>query len=211
MKKCLALLATVILIIGTANAQVIIRSRPYVRARTLRNKHIPKFEPVVNFSLGYGFPDLDRNQLLDFYNEYRGTVSQTGPVFGSIDYQFMRAMSIGIMVSYGKVTAPYYQYNNSALAFTGKLQSWSVMLDFIRYIPASEKVSPYLRTAIGINIWQQNYTDPSGNEAVIASNPTDLAYQVGLGAKFKLSKQTGLFLEAGYGKYIISGGLTFKL
>ncbi len=42
------------------------------------------------------------------------------------------------------------------------------------------------------------------------TRPTDLAYQVGIGAKFKLSKNAGIFAEAGYGKYIVQGGVFFK-
>jgi len=37
-----------------------------------------------------------------------------------------------------------------------------------------------------------------------------LAYQVSFGAKFHLSKEAGLFLEAGYGKYILNGGLALS-
>jgi hypothetical protein len=175
-----------------------------------RNRQLPKFQPSVNFSFGYGFPNLDKYQLLEFGNYYQGSVNQTGPVFGAMDYQFSRSMSVGAMVSYGKISAPYYNDNNSSLAFTGHLNNWSVMVNFVRYIAAGEKVMPYLRTAIGINIWEQDYTDLSGNKVVIADDPSPLAYQTGLGVKFKLSKQSGIFIEAGYGKYILSGGLTLK-
>jgi hypothetical protein len=41
-------------------------------------------------------------------------------------------------------------------------------------------------------------------------NLPDLAYQVGLGANFKLSPNAGFFIEAGYGKYILNGGLSLK-
>jgi predicted porin len=84
------------------------------------------------------------------------------------------------------------------------------MINFIHYIPAGEKVTPYLRTAIGINTWQQNYVDPQGNKINLDGTPSELAYQVGLGADIYLSKNAGIFLEGGYGKYILHGGLTFK-
>ncbi|MDP4263005.1 MAG: outer membrane beta-barrel protein [Bacteroidota bacterium] len=179
-----------------------------------RFSQLPKFTPSVNITFGYGFPNLDKVELLDFYNYYKGSVSQTGPVFGTVDYQFSRTMSIGIMASYGKVSIPYYDYNAPAsdpAVLTGKLENWSVMINFVRYIPVvTDKITPYMRTALGINSWSQNYIDQSGNKAVNAPDPSSFAYQVGLGAKFKLSKNAGLFLEAGYGKYILSGGLAFK-
>ena len=184
--------------------------RPYPR-QYQRNIQLPDFQPTVNFSFGYGFPNLDKYNLYGFPNYYQGSINQTGPIFGTIDYQFNRAMSVGVMVTYGKVSAPYYNYNNSALAFNGSLKTWGIMFNFVRYFPAGENISPYLRTAIGINIEQQNYTDTSGNKMMVPGNSSSLAYQTGIGVKFKLSKQTGLFIEAGYGKYILSGGLTLKL
>ncbi len=184
---------------------------PQPRPGKRRNQNLPKFEPSVNLSFGYGFPNLDKYELPQFYDLYKGTVtSQIGPITGAIDYRFSRNMSIGVLVTHGKVTAPYYDYNNGAPVFSGSLDNWSVMFNFMNYIPAGEKVTPYIRTAIGINTWQQNYTDARGNKIDMDGAPSELAYQVGLGADFYLSKNAGIFLEGGYGKYIMHGGLTFK-
>ncbi|HYM93044.1 MAG TPA: hypothetical protein VET23_02820 [Chitinophagaceae bacterium] len=119
-------------------------------------------------------------------------------------------MSVGAVISYGKVSTSYFSYNTSSLAFTGTLDSWSFMLNFMRYIPANGKITPYLRTAIGVNTWNPNYLYPNGNKFINANDPTALAYQTGIGVKFNLLKSTGMFIEAGYGKYILSGGLSFK-
>lgn len=75
---------------------------------------------------------------------------------------------------------------------------------------ASGKVLPYLQTAIGIYNWQQNFTDPLGSKLNLAFQPKDLAYQIGLGAKFMVTKNAGLYVEAGYGKYILNGGLSLN-
>lgn len=173
----------------------------------------PKFQPVVNISIGYGFPNLDKYQLPNYYNDYQGTVSQTGPITGAVDYQFSRTASIGVMVTHGTVKVPYYNYNSSSTPdFIGSLDNWSIMLNYVNYMPvAGDKVSPYFRTAIGVNIWNQNFTDNSGNPiSMPVSNPSDLAYQIGLGVIFHLTPKAGLFVEGGYGKYILHGGLAFK-
>ena len=171
------------------------------------------FQPSVNINLGYGLPNLDKNELAIFSNAYQGSISQQGPFTGSIDFRFSPMMSIGVMGTYGKVSAPYFDYNSSSGIpdFTGKIENWSVMFNMMSYMPIyNSKVEPYLRTAIGINNYTQSYLDENGNKAAIVSNPPQLAYQASLGAKFNLSKQAGLFLEAGYGKYIFSGGLSLK-
>jgi hypothetical protein len=186
------------------------RMRMGGRSKQQQRPNLPKFDPSVNISIGYGFPNLDKSELAGFYGAYKGSASQTGPFMGSIDYQFSRFMSIGIMATHGKVSAPYYNYGSTTPAFTGNLDNWSVMLNIVRYIPGGKVVSPYLRTAIGVNIWNEDYADVSGNKVAVAGDPFPLAYQASLGAKFNLSKSAGLFVEAGYGKYILNGGLSFK-
>lgn len=202
---------------AVVDAQIMVRPgmgyRRYQRSPRRNNPHrqtMNKFEPTVNLSIGYGFPNVDKDQLVTFQNYYKGNYSQTGPITGSIDYRFSPGMSIGVLVTHGKVDVPYYDYTG-AKALTGSLDNWAFMLNVVRYIPLpTTKVSPYLRTAIGVNSWKQDYTDISGAKLNQIEKPSDLAYQVGIGAIFNLSKNAGLFVEAGYGKYILHGGLTFK-
>ena len=183
--------------------------------RVIVRQQQPRFTPVVNFSVGYGYPNLDKNEFISFNNYYRGTVKDIGTITGALDVQFSRTSSIGVIVSHGFVKAPYYDYSSSTspVAFNGSLENWSVMLNLMQYFPTgSDQFQPYLRTAIGLNFWDENYKDPSGVKMnVNAEDPKQLAYQVGLGAKAYISKNTGIFVEAGYGKYILHGGLTFRL
>ena len=82
------------------------------RPQTRQQRDLPGFQPTVNLSFGYGFPNLDKDELPDFYNLYKGTTtSQTGPITGAIDYRFSRNMSIGVLVTHGNVSVPYYNYN----------------------------------------------------------------------------------------------------
>jgi len=182
---------------------------PYARRRV---QNLPPFKPTVNISFGYGFPNLDKYALAQFNNMYQGnTTTQLGPITGAVDYRFSRMMSIGVLVTHGKVSAPFYYYNAPATpALTGSLDNWSVMLNFVRYLSAGDRVAPYIRTAIGVNTWQQNYSDGQGNKLNLGGTPDELAYQVGLGADFYLAKNAGLFIEGGYGKYILQGGLAFR-
>jgi hypothetical protein len=122
-------------------------------------------------------------------------------------------MSIGVMVAHGAVSAPYYDYYSPSASpdFTGRLEAWSFMITLVRYIPISATVTPYIRTAIGFNSWQQEYTDLNGNKvAVTVPDLPDLARQFALGVRFRLSQWAGLYVEAGYGKYILNSGLSVK-
>lgn len=185
-------------------------ARPPVQRPTQQNK--PVFEPTLNFSAGFGFPNLDKNKFSQFTGANMGNASQTGPFTGAVDYQFSPYMSIGALGTYGKVSVPYYTSVGSTLpAFNGRLENWSIMINVMTYAPTyNGKVEPYLRTAIGINNWKQEYTDAAGNKVAEVSTPDELAYQASLGARFNLSKGAGIYLEGGYGKYIFNGGLTLK-
>ncbi|MEO8713010.1 MAG: hypothetical protein ABI405_12840 [Parafilimonas sp.] len=223
MKKQITLVSILLLLIsGIAEAQFygggIYMQRGYRRPpppRQQRYQHrqkLPAFKPTVNLSIGYGFPNLDKDYLSDFYNYYRGNPTQTGPVTAALDYQFSRYNSIGVMGTYGKVSVPYIAYNtnNGVTDFTGNLENWSVMFNMMSYFPSYATVSPYIRTAIGINNWKQDYLNPDGSKAAVSENPTSLAYQVSIGTRFNLSPNAGFYIEAGYGKYIVNGGLTFR-
>lgn len=188
------------------------RQQPPQQAR--QRPQLPPFQPSVNINAGYGFPNLDKEQFASFYNLYKGNIAnQMGPFTGAIDYQFSRYVSIGVMGTYGKVSQPYFTFNNTTTSpdMTGHYENWSLLLNIVSYFPTRTKaVSPYLRTAIGYQNWTQNYTNADGSKEVGIDLPSSLAYQVSLGAKFNLSPRAGIFLEAGYGKYIASGGLAVK-
>jgi hypothetical protein len=178
----------------------------------------PTFHPTVNLSMGYGYPNLDKDYFPDQFagalNAYKGTqFTQTGPVTAALDFQFSRYNSIGVMGTYGKVSVPYYDFNsnNSTAFFNGDIQSWSVMLNMMTYFPSYETVSPYIRTAIGMCNRSESYTYPDGSKAFVGGeNMSDLAYQVSIGTRFNLSPNAGFYIEAGYGRYIVDGGLTFR-
>lgn len=232
MKKQTTILAILfVLISGIAEAQYygggIYMKRGYRRPpprqmqrypRNPRQKQQPTYHPTVNLSFGYGYPNLDKNyfpeQFAGAVNAQKGTdYTQTGPITGALDFQFSRYNSIGVIGTYGKVSVPYYDYStsNSVPIFNGDLKSYSVMLNMMTYFPSYQTVSPYIRTAIGINTRTENYTYPDGSKAIVGGdNLTDLAYQVSIGTRFNMSPNAGFFIEAGYGRYIVNGGLTFR-
>lgn len=180
--------------------------RPQQRQRT-------NFTPTVNLSIGYGFPNLDKNYFPEFIDAYKGTATQSGPVTAAFDYQFSPVTSIGVMGTYGKTSMPYYDVSSidHDPTFKGNIENWSVMFNMMTFIPSRQKsVSPYLRTAIGVNNWTQSYTYPDGSQAAVADDPTQLAYQISLGARLNLSPKAGFYVEGGYGKYILNGGLTLR-
>jgi opacity protein-like surface antigen len=186
----------------------------YGRAREYRQQQIrdlENFKPSLDVSIGYGFPNLDKNLLNDFYGYYPGSTTQTGPIIASVDYHFAPRMAIGVMVNYGKVSRPYYDYSSGEQNFTGSLTNTAVLLNFTRYMGStSSTVVPYTRTAIGFNTGEAKYVNNDGSKAANTDDGTTLAYQLGLGVQINATKNGGFFVEAGYGKYIVAGGVKLK-
>src|SRR5450432_4064727 len=101
-KKYFLLLFTTIALYTSSDAQVFIGGRlggagyygrPRPRRRVQQSEqNLPKFQPAVYISIGYGFPNLDKYQMPVYYNYFTGSATQTGPVTGAIDYQFNRSM-----------------------------------------------------------------------------------------------------------------------
>ncbi len=182
--------------------------------RKHQSRKTAAFEPSVNLSVGYGFPNLDNQYFANFTDYHKGSIAnQPGPFTGAIDYQFSRYLSIGVMGTYGKVSQSYFLHDNTTTTpdLSGNYENWSLLLNVVTYLPTRSKaISPYLRTAIGYNNWEQDYTDVNGVKTMGVEAPTQLAYQASLGAKLNLSPRAGIFLEGGYGKYIASGGLALK-
>ena len=196
-------------------------NRPYPQHRTNNNnnnekkKEEPKFIPTVNISVGFGYPNLDKYLMPDIYNLNKGTYQKTGTYFANLDYQFNRFTSIGLMGTYGTNSVSYYDPSGSptsAPVYNGTLTGWSVMANMVNYfLPVDQaKVNMYLRLAGGVNVWDQSITDANGLKQNNINEPSEFAYQVSLGADFNLNPRAAIFVEAGYGKYILAGGLKFR-
>lgn len=195
-----------LLLCFTANAQ---RLRPGLRQK--RKAAQVAFKPFLQLSAGYGFPNLDNKYLPAYYNAYYGQVARKGTATASLDYRFSRRMSLGLMVTHASVSAPYYDSFSGLPAFNAQLNNWGFMLNIYRYIGRGVKLSPYLHTALGFNTWEQKYTDPAGNKIVMPeADLPGFSRQFALGTRFTVSKHSSLFLEAGYGKYILAGGVSLR-
>ena len=213
------LLVTVCIIAIEGNAQVFYRSRSGItvikKARQNKPDRFEKFKSHADLSVGYGFPNVDQSYLPDYFSFYQGNISQSGPFTGSLDYHFSRKTAIGIQVTHGIVSSFYYNYNYNTTAdlssFKARFDNWSILFSLVRQMPVNSKIIPYTRTSIGVHLWKQEYTDIEGNKADVSPvNLPSLAYQASIGAKFKVLKPAMLFIEVGYGKYILSAGLSFS-
>lgn len=198
-------------------------NRPYPQRHNNNNNNnqkkeeAPKFIPTVDISVGFGFPNVDKYLLPDLTSQgvVKGNYQKTGSYNAAIDYQFSRFTSLGLMGTYGTSSVPYYAINagpSDASIYNGTLTGWSVLANLKNYfLPVDlAKLNGYLRLAGGVNVWDQKITDANGLKQNNISDPSEFAYQISLGADFNLSPRAAVYVEAGYGKYILAGGLKFR-
>ncbi len=202
------------LFVAISKAQVAVHTAPGLNSDQKEKLFFaPTIKPFVNIFIGYCYPNVDQNYLPRYEKMYHKDISQTGPLMAAIDYQFSKKTSIGLVITRGIVSASYYDSLSSTQEkFTAKFYNWSCMLDVVRYILVSQKIFPYIRTAIGVNSWNQDYTAIDGSKASV--KPVILprvAYQAGIGAIFIVLRNTSVFIEGGYGKYVFDAGLSVKL
>ena len=182
-----------------------------------KKEEAPKFIPTVDISVGFGYPNVDKYLLPDLSAQgyVKGNYQKTGTYTAAIDYQFNRFTSLGLLGSYGTSSVPYFTTNAGPAdqpVYNGTLTGWSVMANLKTYFAPVDlvKLNGYFRFAGGINVWDQKITDANGLKLNNISDPSEFAYQVSLGADFNLSPRAAFYVEAGYGKYILGGGLKFR-
>lgn len=184
------------------------------RNQNNRYQDTTKFTPSIHFNFGYALPNLDKNTILNNIstNYYIGNISTQNPINFGINYQFNRSSSIGLMATKASVNIPFYSNISQANPdFVSNIDNWSLMLNYTSYFDTKSKVlTPYLKTAVGLNLWNQNSFDNNNNKLNINYNLPDFAYQISIGTNIYINKNFGFFVEAGIGKYILNTGLSFK-
>lgn len=160
----------------------------------------------VSLSLGAGFPNLDTRYLPAFDGMSMSGATGSAVVSGSLTCRVTRRLEAGVTTTYGSVSASYSEPGSVGSAgfpgFSGKLEGWTIMATLQRTFPMGRRVSAYIKTALGAHLWTQSYTEPG----VSADLPV-LAKQVCGGVRLRCLRRAGLFVEAGYGEYVVLGGI----
>ncbi|HTJ10472.1 MAG TPA: hypothetical protein VL547_00525 [Dinghuibacter sp.] len=157
----------------------------------------------VSFSVGAGLPNLDTRYLPAFDGMSMGGVTRSAVVTGSLMCRVTRRLEAGVTTTYGSVSASYSEPGSVGFSgFSGKLEDWTIMATLQRTFPMGRRVSAYIKTALGAHLWTQSYTEPGAS----ADLPV-LAKQVCGGVRLRCLRRAGLFVEAGYGEYVVLGGI----
>ncbi len=176
-----------------------------------KNTEFPFKKNDQFISLQYGFPNTIKNSLESIIGFNQTNKKSFGPISIAYEYHVNELMSLGISLSYGTYSANYKDIFGGNLAFKGTLRNTAILLQSTKYFESDKKTLLYAKGSIGLNLWSGEYKNPDGTDFKNFNAPTPLGYNAVVGVKYGFNTKTYGYIEAGYGKYIVAAGISFKI
>ncbi|MFM2337170.1 MAG: hypothetical protein RL115_363 [Bacteroidota bacterium] len=162
-------------------------------------------------SIQHGFPNTIKNSLETIFGFNQTNKKSVGPISIAYEYHVNELMSVGASISYATYSADYKDVFGVNVAFKGTLHNTALLLQSTRYLESDNKALLYGKGSIGINLWSGEYRRPDGTDFKNFNAPSPIGYNAVVGVKYRFSKKSFGYLEAGYGKYIVAAGLSLQV
>jgi hypothetical protein len=225
MKKLTILFAISTLIISNLSAQVITQVLQAAKPQKAFEGTPVLDKKAIVFSAGFGIPN-NTTALLSaggivgglLTNNNSSNKSGFGPAFVGFEYFVSREISIGLSGAYANGKQ---DYNTQAIPILGvpatNLGSASINLFQIAatssyHLYTTDKLDPYIKGAIGLNIWKTKYVTTTG-ETNPFNAPTPFGYQGLVGLRYFVNNKIAPYGEIGYSslRFTANIGLSVKL
>lgn len=187
-------------------------------ASSMRKKKASAFgEGKSIVSIGYGFPNLGKS-LFNTYNEYTDfKVAGFGPMH--IKYEYGVSDKIGIGVSVNIVTFKvawtedaYGPNDTKRYEHRIKSSAYSILARLNTHFATQEKIDPYWGFGIGYSgrKYANSSDDPNYTADITFKNLIPIGFESTLGCRFFFTDIIGAYIEVGFSKSIVQGGLSAK-
>jgi Outer membrane protein beta-barrel domain len=171
---------------------------------------------------GIGFPNnaatlLDFGGLASLFSGNAGSKKGVGPIFINYEYLAQDNVGLGIGFTHASATQTYNLsipiIGTNAGVVTGKIKLYQIALTSTYHLYTTNKLDPYIKGGIGINIWKGSYTNENGTQAKPFTAPTPFAYQGLVGLRYFVQPKFGLFGELSFSnlKFSANFGAAIKL
>jgi opacity protein-like surface antigen len=173
-------------------------------------------------TLGYGFPNLGKSILSagDYYEDEK--IFGVGPMHARFEYGLTDRFGIGVSINFATFghtwNETYDVYNSTTGLYTSttyeyeeKVTSLAFLIRFNRHFEVSDKVDIFSGFGLGYNSWKATYSSNNPNDTNESiSFPIPIGMEATLGVRFYFTDNIGAYIEAGWAKSIIQGGIAFK-
>ncbi len=144
-------------------------------------------------SLGIGAP----NKLSDFLDfEGIGNIIGTttsdrsfGPFL--LDYEYLINDNLGLGASFLFATAKK-EYNFFGTNYSGDIRQFQFGASTYYHIYTTDKLDPYFKGTVGINLWDGKYKDNNSNETGNFVAPTPFGFRTSVGLRYFFSENLAL-------------------
>lgn len=182
------------------------------------------------FCLGYGFPNLGKsilkaNEGIDGQTNYKAT--GFGPMHFRFEYALSETWGIGMSSNFNtfgdkwtesgtnsvyNTTTGNYDNVPYSYDYSDKVTSVNILVRFNKHWAAGSKADIFSGTGIGYNLFKDTYksTDPNSTNASF-NFPIPVGFESTVGVRIFFSDNLGMYIEGGWAKDIIQGGVVYKL
>ena len=226
MKEILPLVFFVSFIFNNCNAQVTQILNAIKPQKAFEGTPILDKKASV-ISVGFGIPNntntlLSGGGIITNIITAGGTPQKKqgfGPVFVTYEYFISKEVSLGIGFTYANGKQDY-NFAGLPIAGISPFNGGSAAINLFQiagtssyHLYTTDKLDPYIKAAIGINIWKTTYTNVSGEKSDPFTAPTPFGYQGIIGLRYFVNKQFAPYGEVGFTslKFSANLGLSVKL
>jgi len=112
-----------------------------------------------------------------------------------LDYEYLIKDNVGIGLSLLYASAKQtYKFGNTSV--TGSIKQYQIGFSTYYHIYTTDKLDPYIKGTVGINIWDGYYKDNNGNDADNFVAPTPFGFRSIVGLRYFASKNFAVMGEA---------------
>jgi hypothetical protein len=112
-----------------------------------------------------------------------------------IDYEYFIKDNVGIGLSLLHASARQtYQAGNTS--YTGSIKQYQIGFSTYYHLYTTDKLDPYIKGTVGINIWDGYYKDNNGNDAENFVAPAPFGFRSIIGLRYFAAKKFAITGEA---------------
>ncbi len=225
MKKTLIAISLFTIVCNTVNAQIITQVLQAAKPQKAFEGTPVLDKKAFVFSVGLGIPNNTTTLLSGagaistiLGNGVKNNKSGFGPAFVGFEYFVSKELSVGLSAAYANGKQ---DYNNPTIPILGigggylgtaSINLFQIAATSSYHLYTTDKLDPYIKGAIGLNIWKTKYVTTSGESNPFTA-PTPFGYQGLVGLRYFVSKKIAPYGEVGYSSLRFSAniGLSVKL
>ena len=175
---------------------------------------------TVVFTAGYGYPSwgqvlynfwINTNGYNNVYDDYK--TKGIGPLHFRGEIGLSKFIGMGISVNYEKYGGQWTRmYYNGIFNENLTITSLSVMPRFNLHFATSNMIDPYCGVGVGYQkTFAKFHSDYSNALDEYEEGTFPIGFETTVGLRVYFSDSFGMYMEMGWAKSLIQGGLAFKL